>query len=118
METSGRFDGCKDGDKIPERPKDYIHPFDTVCREHSISHRCTQFFHPWTNGQVERFNQTFKSETVKKYEYESMESLNRHLQLFVLAYNFQRRLKTLGYRPPIEYLKEQYLLKPKLFKKD
>src|SRR3712207_432649 len=33
------------------------HIFDRVCREHSIEHRLTKPYHPWTNGQAERMNQ-------------------------------------------------------------
>ena len=72
------------------------HPFDRVCREHGIEHRLTKPNHPWTNGQVERMNRTIKDATVKQYHYESNAQLVRHLDDFVAAYNFARRLKTLN----------------------
>jgi transposase InsO family protein len=68
------------------------HPFDRVCREHGIEHRLTKPNHPWTNGQVERMNRTIKDATVKRYHYESHHQLIRHLDDFVAAYNFGRRL--------------------------
>jgi len=40
------------------------HIFDRVCEEHNIEHLLTQVKHPWTNGQVERMNQTIKRATV------------------------------------------------------
>ncbi len=47
------------------------------------------------NGQVERMNRTTKEATVKRYHYEAHDELRQHLDGFVAAYNFARRLKTL-----------------------
>ena len=59
--------------------------------------------HPWTNGQVERMNRTIKEATVKRHHYDSHDQLRRHLQDFIEAYNFGRRLKTLKGLTPYEY---------------
>ena len=72
-----------------------VHRFDQICRENDIEHRLTKPNHPWTNGQVERMNRTLKEATVKRYHYDSHDQLRKHLQLFVEAYNYARRLKTL-----------------------
>ena len=40
-------------------------------------------------------NRTIKEATVQRYHYDSHEQLRRHLDDFVDAYNFGRRLKTL-----------------------
>src|SRR5215204_1930968 len=71
------------------------HMFAMRCRENGIEHRCTRINHPWTNGQVERMNRTIKDATVRRYHYDSHEQLRRHLDDFVNAYNFGRRLKRL-----------------------
>ena len=71
------------------------HMFDMRCRENNIEHRLTKVKHPWTNGQVERMNRTIKDATVKRYHYDSHQQLGTHLQDFIAAYNFGRRLKTL-----------------------
>ena len=71
------------------------HLFERVCDEHGIEHRLTQINHPWTNGQVERMNRTLKEATVKTFYYQTHEHLKQHLQTFLMAYNFARRLKTL-----------------------
>ena len=47
------------------------------------------------NGQVERMNRTLKDATVKRYYYETHDELRTHLDHFVQAYNYARRLKTL-----------------------
>ncbi len=61
-----------------------------------IEHRLTKPNHPWTNGQVERMNRTIKDATVKRFHCESHDQLRTHLADFMAAYNFARRLKTLG----------------------
>ena len=77
------------------RPKNKIHMFVQLCEEHSIKHKLTKFRHPWTNGQVEIMNKKIKSHTTKKYYYESVESLKKHLLAYLLAYNFIASFKRL-----------------------
>ena len=73
-------------------------------RANGIDHRTTKPNHPWTNGQVERMNRTIKEATVKRYHYDSHYQLRQHLQDFIDAYNFARRLKTLKGLTPYEYI--------------
>lgn len=91
------------------------HPFDRGCWQHGIEHRLTQINHPWTNGQVERMNRTLKEATVKRYHYESHASLQEHLDTFVNAYNFAKRLKTLRGLTPYESLVKNWQEHPELF---
>jgi len=49
----------------------FAHIFDRMCHEYCIEYRLTQVNHPWTNGQVERMNQTLNEATVKKYHYQT-----------------------------------------------
>lgn len=72
------------------------HIFDRVYHEHSIKHRLTKSYHPWTNGQVERMNRTIKEVTVKAFHYPDFDALKAH----VMAYNFARHLKALPMAPP------------------
>ncbi len=80
------------------------HPFDRSCQGHGIEHRLTKPNHPWTNGQVERMKRTIKDATVKRYHYDSHDHLRSHLDDFISAYNFARRLKTLKGLTPYEYI--------------
>jgi len=80
------------------------HMFDMRCRELGIEHRFTRINHPWTNGQVERMNRTIKEATVQRYHYDDHHQLRRHLDDFVAAYNFGRRLKTLKGLTPYEFI--------------
>jgi transposase InsO family protein len=92
-----------------------IHAFDYACEQHGIEHRLTKPGHPWTNGQVERMNRTLKDATVKRYYYESHQSLKEHLYNFVNAYNFAKRLKTLQGLTPYEYIIKYWQKEPERF---
>ncbi len=80
------------------------HMLDMRCKENGIEHRLTKIKHPWTNGQVERRNRTIKEATVNRYHYDSHKQLETHLNDFIDAYNYGRRLKTLKRLTPYEYL--------------
>ena len=95
------------GIQFTKRKRDiyaFHHIVDRVCRAHGIDHRLTKTNHPWTNGQVERMNRTLKEATAKKYDYETHAHLKGHLQAFLMAYNFAKRLKTLTGLTPYEYI--------------
>jgi len=92
------------------------HPFDRLCQHYEIEHRLTKPNHPWTNGQVERMNRTLKEATVKRYHYGTHDELREHLQNFVDAYNYGKRLKTLKGLTPFEHIVKCWTEKPKLFR--
>ena len=94
------------------------HPFDQACWRHGIEHRLTKPNHPWTNGQAERMNRTIKEATVKRFHYDGHDQLRSHLDAFVSAYNFARRLKTLQGLTPYEYICKVWTLEPQRFKID
>jgi transposase-like protein len=96
------------------RPKAF-HPFDLLCKKHAIKHRLTKFRHPWTNGQVERMNRTIKDATTKTYHYNNINQFEKHLQEFILAYNFAKKLKSLNFKTPFEFLIEEFKKTPKVF---
>jgi transposase-like protein len=94
------------------------HMFDIRCHENGIEHRLTKIRHPWTNGQVERMNRTIKEATVKRYHYDSHQQLRTHLDDFINAYNFGRRLKTLKGLTSYEYICKIWTIEPERFKLD
>lgn len=94
------------------------HPFDRTCRSHGIEHRLTKPNHPWTNGQVERMNRTLKEATVRRYHYETHGQLESHLAVFLDAYNFARRLKTLRGLTPYEAICKAWVDEPSRFRLD
>jgi transposase InsO family protein len=94
------------------------HSFDRACRSYGIEHRLTKPNHPWTNGQVERMNRTIKEATVQRYHYSSHDQLRRHLDDFIAAYNFGRRLKTLKGLTPYEFTCRKWTTEPQRFRLD
>jgi len=91
------------------------HAFEFACAKNDIDHRLTRPRHPWTNGQVERMNRTIKEATVRRYHYERHRQLSDHLNDFINAYNFAKRLKTLKGLTPFEYVTKCWSNLPKLF---
>ncbi len=91
------------------------HMFAMRCQEHGIEHRFTRINHPWTNGQVERMNRTIKDATVKRFHYDNHDQLRRHLDDFVAAYNFARRLKRLRGLTPYEFICKAWADEPERF---
>ncbi len=94
---------------------DRWHAFDWSCEQTKIEHRLTKPRCPWTNGQVERMNRAIKEATVKRYHDVSHDELRHHLQLFVEAYNYGRRLKTLRGLTPYEFICQAWTKQPKRF---
>lgn len=71
------------------------HSFELACAQIDIEHR------PTKTG-MERMNRTLKEATVRRYYYDSHDRLRAHLAVFVDAYNFGKRLKTLKGLTPFE----------------
>lgn len=91
------------------------HIFGRVCAESGIEHRLTKPYHPWTNGQAERMVRTIKDATVRPFHYSSISELRRHIRDWLLAYNFAKPLKALGFRTPYETIAQLWTEKPSLF---
>jgi transposase InsO family protein len=91
------------------------HMFDMRCRENGIEHRFTKINHPWTNGQVERMNRTIKEATVSRYHYADHKQLRRHLDDFIAAHNFGRRLKMIKGLTPYEFICKCWTTQPERF---
>src|SRR5262249_33901271 len=72
-----------------------VQAFDLACAQQGVEHRLTKFNHPWTNGQVEGMNRTIKDATVRRFYYDTTQSLRARLATFLDAYNFAKWLKSL-----------------------
>ena len=55
---------------------------------------------------VENFNKRIKRGVLTKYRFRSIFELNNKLLEFVDDYNQDKRLKSLNYKTPAQYLKE------------
>jgi len=90
------------------RFKDTESFFTQALRLQSIRHSVTKVAHPWTNGYVERLNQTIWQEFyLNRLDklYTSIEELNKDLDTFMRYYNFRRvhsgyKLVREGYKHP------------------
>jgi transposase InsO family protein len=91
------------------------HMFDLRCQENGIEHRLTKIKHPWTNGQVERMNRTIKEATVKRFHYDDHQQFETHLNDFINAYNYAKRLKTLKGLTPYEFICNVWATQTKQF---
>ncbi len=60
----------------------------------------------------------YSTPTDKRYHYTSHDELRHHLQLFVDAYNYGRRLKTLRGLTPYEFICQTWTKEPKRFRFD
>ena len=60
-------------------------------------------------------NRTLKEATVKRYYYQTHEHLKAHMQTFLMAYNFAKRLKTLKGLTPYEYVCQVWTTQPERF---
>jgi hypothetical protein len=63
-------------------------------------------------------NRTLKQATVKRFHYDTHDQLRRHLDDFVNAYNFGRRLRTLKGLSPYEAICKTWTTEPKRLKLD
>lgn len=61
-------------------------------------------------------NRTIKETTVKRYHYDSHQQFEVHLQSFVGAYNFARRLKALWGLTPYAYICKIWETEPERFR--
>ena len=79
--------------------KKYDPYFTSVLKTYAVKHSVTKVAHPWTNGYVERLNQTIWQEFYLcrlTKPYTSIDELNKNLQEFMRYYNFNR--KHTGYK--------------------
>ena len=70
------------------------HRFEDLLAFYKIKHKYTKVRHPWTNGAVERLNQTYNQEfyqiVFRKKIYNLLQELQDDLDKFTDYYNFQR----------------------------
>jgi transposase InsO family protein len=104
--TDNGFEFCYKALPKHKRTKK-IHPFDRICRKHNIQHRTIKFKHPWTNGMVERFNRKVKDGVLKKYRFQDILEMEQKTVEFINQYNLEKRLKSLNYKTPNDFLKEK-----------
>jgi transposase InsO family protein len=93
------------------------HKFEDLLAFYKIKHKYTKIRHPWTNGAVERLNQTYHQEfyqvAFRKKIYHTLQQLQDDLDKFTDFYNFKRPnqgIRNKGKTPGKLYLIHGYLL--------
>lgn len=97
------------------RPKG-IHPFVQEVERSGARCRATKIKHPWTNGLVERMNQTVKNATVYRHRYRNYREAELAIQNFVRIYNTHRKHSSLNRKTPFQVTMEWYEKKPEIFR--
>lgn len=69
-----------------------------------ITHRRTRFFYPQSNGKIERFMQTCKNESIRRYSVLDLQDLKRQVERYIEYYNTRRLHSSLGYITPLDML--------------
>jgi hypothetical protein len=95
--------------------------FDLICNEFEIEHRLTKPYHPWTNGMVEKSNDTVKSNTTWIHMYETKEEMETDIWQFMLFYNLFRRhgwiVREWKWKTPYDALVYYHNIMPEIFTK-
>ena len=63
-------------------------------------------------------NRTIKDATVSRYHYDNHAQMRTHLDDFIAAYNFARKLKTFEGITPYEFLCKSFFAEPNRFRLD
>ena len=63
-------------------------------------------------------NRTIKEATVKRFHDDDHDQFKVHLESFVTAYNFARRLKTLNGLTPYQFICKRWTIETQRFKRD
>lgn len=63
-------------------------------------------------------NRTLKDATVNRYYYQTHQQLQEHLDIFISAYNYAKRLKTLQGLTPYQFIVKCWAESPDLFYDD
>lgn len=69
-----------------------------------ITHRRTRFFHPQSNGKVERFFQTCKNESVRRICPVDLEDLYKQVSAYIHKYNTERLHSAIGHITPLDMM--------------
>jgi hypothetical protein len=81
-----------------------------------MDRRLTMPAHPWNNGQVEPMNKTIKEATANRNYYDTHRQLRQHLQTFISAYSFAKRLKSTNGLTPYDFILNSWKNNPDSFR--
>lgn len=88
--------------------------FDRLCRERGIEHQRATSRHPWARYRLARVGRLVE----ESITFANQVDLTGMLQDFVQAYNYRRRLKSLGGRTPHQAVCQAWIEEPRRFLSD
>jgi len=78
--------------------------FNNFIRYAGLSHTFTSVGYPQSNGKIERFFRTAKSDCIRKNSFLSIEDARRQISEFIWYYNQKRLHSSIGYVTPFDKL--------------
>ncbi|AIA30419.1 integrase [Leptospirillum ferriphilum YSK] len=88
--------------------------FRSYLRDQEVVHSRIRVGHPPSNGKIERFHQTLKSECVRTQALGGFEEAKKIIETYVHEYNHERLHWALNYLTPADYLKGEDNIKQRL----
>ena len=88
--------------------------FRAYLRDQEVVHSRIRVGHPQSNGKIERFHKTLKSECVRTQALGGFEEAKTILAAYVHEYNHERLHSALNYLTPADYLKGEETIKQRL----
>ena len=92
--------------------------FKAYLRERDISHSRTRVCHPQSNGKMERFHRSLKSECVRTTALGDLAEARRLIAAYVSQYNTERLHSALRYLTPDDYLRGPQHVQQRLEERD
>jgi len=78
--------------------------FKTFIREAGMTHVKTSPYYPQSNGKIERWHRSIKSDALRRYEPSDLEQARRIIEEYVSYYNGVRLHSAIGYVTPTDKL--------------
>lgn len=85
-------------------PQFIANDFKVFIRFMEMTHAKTSPYYPQSNGKIERWHRTLKSECVRKMYLSSLEQANTLMQSYISNYNEKRLHSAIGYITPLNKL--------------
>jgi transposase InsO family protein len=99
-----KFPGQKPRIISDNGPQFIAKDFKEFIRVSGMSHVRTSPFYPQSNGKLERYHRTIKSDAIRLSPPSSLEEARRLVEKFVAHYNNERLHSAIGYIAPCDYI--------------
>lgn len=105
LEYLKEFRGLPNMIRVDNGPEFISHKLDMWCRNNKITLVFIQPGKPMQNGYVERCNGNIRKELLNAYVFTSLAEVRQKAEEWMEDYNCSRPHKSLGYVPPVHYIR-------------